>query len=79
VISRQNSEDDLLTTSCDAVRVATRLVPLAQHTPAARLGDHDKQVSWLAAWLFASPSRIPIQWPSMRSAPRTVAGAARAS
>jgi len=25
------------------------VVPLVQLTPAARLGDHDKQVSWLAA------------------------------
>jgi len=24
--------------------------PLAQHTPAGRMGDHGKQVSWLAAW-----------------------------
>jgi len=29
--------------------VATSVVPLVQLTPAARLGDHDKQVSWLAA------------------------------
>ncbi len=35
--------------ACHAARVATRLVPLAQHAPAARLGDRDKQVSWLAA------------------------------
>lgn len=44
-------------TSCHAVRVATRLIPLVQHTPAARLGDRDKQVSWLAAEVLASPSR----------------------
>jgi hypothetical protein len=55
------------TTPCRAFRVATRLIPLAQHTPAARLGDRDKQVSWLAAEVLASPSRIFIQWPLMRA------------
>jgi hypothetical protein len=25
-------------------------IPLAQRTPAGRMGDHDKEVSWLAAW-----------------------------
>ena len=40
------------TTSCTRSRVATRLVPLAQLTPAARLGDRDKQVSWLAALIL---------------------------
>jgi hypothetical protein len=67
-----------ITTSCHAVRVATRLVPLAQRTPAARLGDRDKQVSWLAARILASPSRTFVQWSSMRGTPLTVAGAARA-
>ena len=33
----------------NAALVATRVVPLVQHAPAARLGDHAKQVSWLAA------------------------------
>jgi len=28
---------------------ATREIPLAQHTPAVRMGDYGKQVSWLAA------------------------------
>jgi hypothetical protein len=67
-----------VTASCHAVRVATRLIPLVQRTPAARLGDRDKQVSWLAAEVLASPSRILIQWSSMRGTPLTVAGAARA-
>lgn len=66
-------------TSYNAVRVATRLVPLVQHAPAARLGDRDKQVSWLCGSSLASPSRNLFQWPSMRAIPRTVAGAARAS
>src|SRR5215470_8582484 len=39
----------LTTRPCNAALVATRVVPLVQHAPAARLGDHDKQVSWLAA------------------------------
>jgi hypothetical protein len=43
------------------------------------MGDHDKQVSWLAAWspLITFPD-IAIQWFSMRGTPLTVAGAARA-
>jgi hypothetical protein len=42
------------------------------------MGDHDKQVSWLAAWspLITFPDRS-IQWYSMRGTPLTVAGAAR--
>jgi hypothetical protein len=28
---------------------ATREIPLAQRTPAVRMGDYGKQVSWLAA------------------------------
>jgi hypothetical protein len=42
------------------------------------MGDYDKQVSWLAGWGLASPSRISsIQWYSMQRRPLTVAGAAR--
>jgi hypothetical protein len=46
---RINSYECLTTRPGNAALVATRVVPLVQHAPAARLGDHDKQVSWLAA------------------------------
>src|SRR5271166_3174512 len=44
------------------------------------MGDHGKQVSWLAALgsLHHLPGTSGFQWSSMRGTPLTVAGAARA-